>query len=1283
MATILLQVAGSAIGSLFGPVGSAIGQAAGAIAGNLIDQSLIASTRTIRGRGLSGGRIPAADEGSPIPRVHGTMRIAGTLIWATRFEETVSVERQGGKGRGPKVETYLYHTNFALGLCEGPIAGVRRVWADGRELDLAAVDMRVHRGDGDQMPDPLIEAKQGAGRTPAWRGLAYVVFERLPLDAYGNRIPVLQFEVIRPVGDLESRIRAVAVIPGATEHGYALTPVTETPGPGQRRFINRNSRLAETDWTASIDELQAVCPGLRHVALVVSWVGTDLRADQCRFVPVVEVPNRPGESRSWKVGNSVRSIARVSSQTAGSAAYGGTPDDRSVIEAIVDIKARGLKVTLYPFVLMDIPAGNGLPDPYGGTEQATLPWRGRITAHPAPDRPGSPDRSVAMDAAISTLCGNATPADIQVGGDGSVTWTSTDEGYRRMVLHHAGLALAAGGVDAFVIGSELTGLTRLRNHLGAFPFVDALAGLAADVAAMLGAATTVTYAADWTEFAGYRPADGSGDHFFHLDPLWAHPAIGAIGIDNYMPLSDWRDDDLSAANPDGARHANDRGAMRSAIASGELFDWYYPTFEARSERIRVPITDGLAGKPWVYRIKDIAGWWSNLHYDRIGGAERLTPTAWMPSAKPIWFTELGCPAVDKGANQPNVFPDPRSSEGSLPYFSAGGRDDAAQRAVLSAHVNHWLGPAAPPGMVDPERIYLWTWDARPYPAFPETGALWADGGNWRTGHWLNGRLGAAALADVIAAILGEAGIDRFDVSAVDGALTGHVAADTASARALLSPLLDVFAIDMREGAEGLVFASRLRVSADPSTLTNVVDAEDGPWFEHVRAEEGELASEAAFTHFDPAFDHMPSVALSRRLDGLASHQRQLSASVSFDSGLARATADAWLKDHWAARNRLTFALPPSAVSLEPGDKIRLAVDGAPAGRYRIIRIEDGAVRRIEALGEATVVATAEPTTSVVRTAADVALGFAPDLVLMDLPVLSGDQPNVWARAAAFARPWRPMTLSSSPEGEGYGQAVRLDAPARIGRLAAALPPGGMEGRIDRGTVLEVDLGFGGLESISRAALLDGANAAAVETTDGRFEVLQFETAMETTAQRWRLTGLLRGQAGTDDAMAMGAPTGARFVFIDRSVRPLGLAASDAGRIRFYVAEALAGGHAATAPLAFEGGIRALMPLSPAHLRAVREASGLKIRWIRRGRINADSWTPTEISLDEGAERYRIEIMDGVTVRRAVEVVSPEWLYPAALETADFGAPVSAITIRVAQGGAGVPWGVARTATIAV
>src|SRR5690606_24401460 len=139
---------------------------------------------------------------------------------------------------------------------------------------------------------------------------------------------------------------------------------------------------------------------------------------------------------------------------------------------------------------------------------------------------------------------------------------------------------------------------------------------------------------DWSEYFGYQPQDGSGDHVFHLDPLWASAAIDAVGIDNYMPLSDWRDGDLSQANPDGFRVPDDLAALQAQITAGEGFDWYYDTEADRSARIRTPITDGAAGKPWVFRFKDIAGWWGNRHYDRVGGVEVAQPTAWQPGMKP-------------------------------------------------------------------------------------------------------------------------------------------------------------------------------------------------------------------------------------------------------------------------------------------------------------------------------------------------------------------------------------------------------------------------------------------------------------------------------------------------------------------------------------------------------------------------------------------------------------------------------------------------------------------------
>ncbi|MEO0361226.1 MAG: glycoside hydrolase TIM-barrel-like domain-containing protein, partial [Pseudomonadota bacterium] len=681
MATMILSAAGGSLGGLAGGtalgLGAAtIGKAAGAIAGGLIDQQVLGrGAQTVESGRLERIRLQGAGEGGSIPKLFGRMRVGGQLIWSSSFHENVNESSQGGKSGGPRIREYSYTISFAVALCEGPIKRIGRVWADGNEISLADYTHRLYRGEADQLPDPLIDDVEGGA--PAFRGVAYIVFEDMPLAAFGNRVPQLNVEVFRqpapadPAKDappLSSLVKGVALSPGSGEFVLDTVKTRRIVGPGRTAYENVNTLGDRADVLIGLDQLQEEAPECEAVSLVVSWFGDDLRCGRCEIRPCVETDDKETDPSVWRVSGVGRGGARVVSQDEGRPVYGGTPSDGSVIRSIREMNARGLKVMFYPFILMDLPAGNGKTDPWtGAADQPVFPWRGRITLDPAPGRPGSADKTAAAADEVAALFGAATPGDFSVSGD-TVAYSGPSEwSMRRFILHYAHLCAEAGGVDSFCVGSELRSLTQIRSGADVYPSVAALRQLANDVRAILGPDVKIGYAADWSEYFGHQPGDGTGDFFFHLDPLWADSAIDFVGIDNYLPLSDWRYRDGHVDRLEGANSVYELDYLDGNVEGGEGYDWFYADIDARRAQDRTPIVDTAHGENWVFRPKDIRGWWENEHRNRPGGVREAAPTEWTPGSKPIWFTEIGCPAVDLGANQPNVFVDPKSSETALPY----------------------------------------------------------------------------------------------------------------------------------------------------------------------------------------------------------------------------------------------------------------------------------------------------------------------------------------------------------------------------------------------------------------------------------------------------------------------------------------------------------------------------------------------------------------------------------------------------------------------------------------
>ncbi|MBU3031302.1 baseplate multidomain protein megatron [Paracoccus marinaquae] len=1260
MATILLSAVGASIGgglggAFLGLSGAVIGRAVGATVGRMIDQRLLGGgSKVVETGRIDRLRLQTAGEGAPIPRLWGQMRLPGHVVWASPLDEIRRTDSSGGGKGAPKttVTQISYRLSVALALCEGQILGVGRVWADGEEVAAADLNMRVYAGDGEQMPDPVIAAHEGED-APAYRGVAYVVLEDLSLERWGNRMPQLSFEVTCPAQDgsgLCRDVRAVALIPGTGEYALATTPVTQDLGLGEHRSVNVNTPMGGTDFSASLDVMGRELPNVGSVSLVVSWFGDDLRIGHCSLRPKVEQGESDGSEMPWRVAGVTRGGAQSVAQIDGRPVYGGTPADRSVIEALRAIAGSGRRAVFYPFILMEQLAGNGLPDPHGVGEQPVMPWRGRITTSVAAGQEGSPDGTQAAADEVAAFFGTAQAGDFSRTGDGVGYHGPAEWSYRRFILHYAHLCAAAGGIDAFLIGSEMVGMTRIRGPQNGYPAVAQLRQLAADVRAVLGPDVKIGYAADWSEYFGHHP--GNGELFFHLDPLWADDNIDFIGIDNYMPLSDWREgeDHLDAHwgridNPD---------YLQANVCGGEGYDWYYASQADRDAQRRSPITDGRYDEAWVWRFKDITSWWQNLHYDRPGGLRSPEATGWVPGSKPVWFTEYGCAALDKATNQPNKFLDAHSSESMLPHYSNGRRDDAIQAAYLRAVTAHWSKPENNPAMedggrmVDLDRAHVWCWDARPYPAFPGRPDLWSDGPAWERGHWLNGRAGAVTLPAVVGDICRMAGIASYDASALSGVVRGYSLTGGESGRAALQPLMLAHGFDAVEREGRLCFRMRDGLATVAIGPDDLAVTEDLAGLETVRSAEPGLAGRLRLSHVEAGADYAVATAETSLPDADLETVSDSEFPMVATRAEGRAIAERWLSEAVLSRDTARFALPPSRAHLGPGDVVRIAQHGVEPRRWRIDRVERAGAITVDAVrvdpGVYVPAVATEDETAIRR--------YAPPMpvlpVFLDLPLLRGDEVPHAPYLAVAAKPW-PGTVAayaSVEEEGGYELNLLLDQGAVIGRTESVLHRA-RPGVIDRGAPLRIRVKTNALRSVTERALLAGANALAIgDGSPEMWEIMQFGRAEPVGGGLWEVSQRLRGQAGSDAIMPDLWPAGSMVVLLNGAPRQVKLPPGARGQERFWrIGPALRAPDDSSYRARVTGarGI-GLRPYAPCHLRA----DGRNLGWIRRTRSDGDGWEGLEVPLGETREIYLLRITQGGTQVHEVQLSQPEYTVPADL-----------------------------------
>ena len=397
-----------------------------------------------------------------------------------------------------------------------------------------------------------------------------------------------------------------------------------------------------------------------------------------------------------------------------------------------------------------------------------------------------------------------------------------------------------------------------------------------------------------------------------------------------------------------------------------------------------------------------------------------------------------------------------------------------------------------------------------------------------------------------------------------------------------------------------------------------------------------------------------------------------------------------LQEAWAGRESAVFRLPSSRLALDPADVIALDHDGR-VQQFRLTAIADAEARGIEAVRQDREAYDLPPGAERPATLPRAVTFGPPEVILLDLPQLRDDIPAHQPLIAATAKPWPgALAVYRSPGDDGFELVTTVWRRANMGRLAADLWPGPTS-RFDMGNVLILDLSSGQLDSVSDLALFGGASALAVESAPGRWEIVQAGSAELIAPGRYRLTRLLRGQRGTEQAMGNPTPAGARVVLLNEALTPLPIPEADLGipfKWRIGPARHPVSSDTFTA-MSFtpEGeGLRAFVPVHVAQPWRHRHVPGdLTIRWTRRSRaLAADSWQGIDVPLGEELESYEIRIMDGNVVKRTLTSDKSSVVYSAAQQVTDWGAelaPGDSLTIRICQLSVRIGRGTTRTTNL--
>jgi hypothetical protein len=423
-----------------------------------------------------------------------------------------------------------------------------------------------------------------------------------------------------------------------------------------------------------------------------------------------------------------------------------------------------------------------------------------------------------------------------------------------------------------------------------------------------------------------------------------------------------------------------------------------------------------------------------------------------------------------------------------------------------------------------------------------------------------------------------------------------------------------------------------------------------------RAQESELPKVVNVGYINKQFDYQQGVQSSRRMTVNSINEATIDLPIVLSDNEARRLADTYLYNAWTSRNSYTLSVSTKYKYIEPSDVIRVNVNN-DSKLLLVVKTNDSLTGTIQlecvTEDDSNYFFTSTGGSAIAPNQQLFALSKT-RIVFLDINLLRDQDNNIGTYVAlnGFNEGWAGcVVFKSEDDGDTYSEIDSVDNGVLIGSATSVLGDGRTDIFDEKNTV-DITFPYGGeLDNVSELAVLAGANAILIGN-----EILQFKNAELIDANRYRISGLLRGRRGTEYATNTHAQ-GDLAVYLNEGLTRFLLPSADIGVENLYKAVTYGGIINDATPKAFTLENNGFNPYAPVQVIGVQSnvAGDCVLRWVRRARVNAEWRNSVDVPLGEATEEYELEILDGagLVVRTVTSLTSPIYTYTIADQNTDF------------------------------